>query len=133
MAKTIQQRVRFRVPPETLFETYVNSRRHSAAIGAPASVSRKVGGRFSAFNGALRGKNLAIVPKRLIVQAWRGSDWKKSELDSLLILTFRKAREGGEIGLVHANVPDHAYRGITKGWNSYYWRPWRRYFARKGR
>lgn len=35
MAKTIQQRVRFRVPPETLFETYVNSRRHSAAIGAP--------------------------------------------------------------------------------------------------
>ena len=76
------------------------------ATHVKASVSRKVGGKFTAFEGALIGRNLAIIPKRMIVQSWRGSYWKKTELDSILILTFSKVRGGGRITLVHANVPD---------------------------
>jgi activator of HSP90 ATPase len=131
MARTIQQTVRFRLAPERLFDIYMDSKKHSAATKFAASVSRKVGGRFSAFNGMLQGKNLAIVPKRMIVQAWRGSDWKKTDLDSILILTFSKAPGGGQISLVHANVPDKHYAGIQKGWPKYYWNPWRIYLKHK--
>ena len=131
MAMTIQQSARFSVPPEVLFDIYLDSKKHSAAVQSKASVSRKVGGRFSAFNGMLQGKNLAIVPKRMIVQAWRGSDWKQTELDSILILTFSKVPGGGQISLVHANIPDRAYPGIRRGWPKYYWNPWRIYLKQK--
>ena len=130
MAKTIQQTARFPASPEALFDIYLDSKKHSAATNSKASVSRKVGGKFSAFHGMLQGRNLAIVPKRMIVQVWRGSDWKQTELDSILILTFRKAPGGGQIDLVHANIPDHAYPGIRRGWPKYYWKPWKAYLRK---
>jgi activator of HSP90 ATPase len=133
MTKAIQQSVTFEAKPRELFEIYMDSRKHSAATGAWAALSRKVGGKFSAFDGALRGRNLAIVPGRLIVQAWRASHWKKSDLDSILVLTFSKDPEGGRIDLVHMNVPDHDHRGVSRGWPKYYWKPWRAYLKREAR
>ncbi len=130
MAKTIRQTARFSVPLDVLFDTYLDSKKHSAATRSKASVSRRVGGKFSAFHGMLQGRNLAIVPKRMIVQAWRSPDWKRTDLDSILILTFSKARGGGQIDLVHANIPDHAYPGIRRGWPKYYWKPWKAYLTK---
>jgi len=46
MPKTIQHKVSFRASPETLFNIYLSSRKHAAATGAKAAMSRKVGGRF---------------------------------------------------------------------------------------
>jgi len=133
MAKTIQQTVTFPVPPEKLFDIYLDSKKHAAAINSRASITRKVGGAFSLFGGMLRGKNLAIVPGRMIVQTWRGSDWRKADADSILILTFSRARGGGRLSLVHANIPDRHYADINRGWPKYYWKPWRAYLRRKGR
>ena len=39
MPKTIHQRVTFRASPEALFDTYLSSRKHSAATGAAAAMS----------------------------------------------------------------------------------------------
>jgi len=130
MAKTILQTVRFSVPPERLFDIYMDSRKHSAATDSRASISRRVGGRFTAHDGWIRGKNLVVVPKRLIVQSWRGADWKKTELDSILILTFSGARGRARLTMVHANVPERSYAGISRGWNTYYWKPWRAHLRR---
>lgn len=130
MAKTIVQTVKFKAAPERLFNIYVSSKKHSAAIQARASISRKVGARFTAHGGWIRGKNLAIVPKRMIVQSWRGLDWKKADLDSILILTFSKARGGGRITLVHANVPDKWHARLKQGWHTHYWNRWRAYLKR---
>ena len=60
MTRAIQQRVRFNVSPARLFNIYMDSRQHSAATQAKAVVSRKVGGKFSAFEGTLSGKMLAV-------------------------------------------------------------------------
>lgn len=132
MGKTIQQMVKFRVPPEQLFNIYLDSRKHSAAIAARASISRKVGAKFQAHDGYITGMNLAIVPKRMLVQSWRGANWKKTDLDSVLILTFSRAPGGARITLVHANVPDHLYATLNKGWNTHYWKRWKTYLKRKG-
>lgn len=130
MPKTILQTVKFSASPEQLFYIYMDSKKHSAAIGARATISRTMGGRFTAHDGWIRGKNLAIVPKRMIVQSWRGADWRKNDLDSILILTFTKVRGGGRITLVHANVPDQWYARINRGWNTHYWKPWKAYLRR---
>jgi len=131
MTPAIQLRVRFNVSPARLFRLYMDSGQHSAATGAEAVVSTKVGGKFSAFGGMITGRMLAIVPNRMIVQTWRAKHWKKTDLDSTLVLTFGKITDGTQIDLVHVNVPEHDHDGVTKGWEKYYWGPWRA-FLEKG-
>ena len=67
MPKAIQQSVRFSVSPKELFETYIDSKKRRAATGGTARVSRKAGGKFSAWNGVLSGRNLLVVPGCMIV------------------------------------------------------------------
>jgi hypothetical protein len=96
-------------------------------------MSRKVGGKFTAWGNQLRGRNLLIVPKRLIVQSWRATHWKTSDPDSILILEFSKAPGGARVDLVHVNVPPYDHKGVTQGWPKYYWKPWKKYLAAKAR
>ena len=37
---------------------------------------------------------------------------------------------GGGIELVHVNVADHDFAGVSQGWEKYYWTPWRKYLER---
>jgi activator of HSP90 ATPase len=131
MTKAIQQSVEFNASPNTLFETYMDSKKHSAATGAPARINRRTGGRFTAFGGMLCGRNLLLIPGKMIVQAWRSSQWKAKDPDSILILWFSKTAGGGRIDLVHAGVPEHDHTGVTEGWSKYYWEPWKAYLARR--
>ncbi len=133
MTKAIQQSVRFSASPETLFEMYLDSNKHCAATGGRARLSRKAGGKFTAWNGQLRGRNLLIIPNKLIVQAWRATHWPASDPDSILVLRFSKASGGGRVDLVHVNVPAHDHKGVKQGWPHYYWKPWKRYLALKSR
>ena len=129
MTKAIQQSVEFDVPPKTLYEMYMDSKKHSKATGSRAKLSRKAGGTFTAFDGMLQGRNLLIEPGKMIVQAWRSKSWKKTDPDSILVLTFSKTTSGGRVDLVHANVPTYDHKGVTEGWKTYYWNPWRAYLA----
>jgi activator of HSP90 ATPase len=133
MTKPILQSAKFPVSPKQLFETFLDSKKHSTATGAPARVSRKVGGKFTAWHNQLWGHNLMIVPGRLIVQAWRSTNFNKSDPDSILVLEFTKDGKGGRVHMVHANVPEQDHKGVTKGWPKYYWKPWREYFAKRNR
>ena len=75
--------------------------------------------------------DVLFVPKRLIVQSWRATNWKKHDLDSVLTLVFSRVRDGGQVAMVHANVPDAHAASITRGWKDYYWDRWRAYLRRR--
>jgi len=126
----ISQSVQFDATPNTLFDAYLSSRKHTAIVGSKVSTSKVVGKRFTAFNGMLSGRNLLIVRKRLVVQSWRSRRWKKTDADSVVILMFSKTGRGARIDLVHVNVPEHDLRGVTRGWHRYYWKPWLEYLKR---
>ena len=130
MARTLFQAVRLNAPPAQLYAQYLNPRTHRAITGAKAKVSAKKGAAFSAFSGALSGRILQLVPKRLIVQSWRASHWNRDDLDSILILSFHAEGRGGRIELVHVNVPEHDLAGVSEGWHIYYWIPWRSYLRK---
>ena len=115
--------------PALLYSFFVDSAQHTAATGMPAKVSRKPGGKWSAFGGMIHGRNLLLVPNRLIVQVWRSAQWKKSDPDSILVVAFEKAAKGTRVELTHVGVPKHDQRGVTKGWPKYYWEPWRKYLS----
>ncbi len=129
--KTIHQTVVLKASAKELFETYLDSKKHAAMIGSKVSITAKEGKSFRAFDGMLRGRNLVIVAKRMIVQAWRSSGWKKDDPDSILILKFSDMPKGGRIDLVHVNVPDHDVKGVTEGWKKFYWAPWRKYLLQR--
>ncbi len=131
MANMIHQKVLFTASPATLFNIYLDSKKHGSAIDNTVTISRKVGGRFTAFGGMLRGRNLIIVRDRLIMQSWRAKSWKKKEPDSILILMFTKAGRGGQIELIHTGIPKYDYLPIKKGWLNYYWRPWKTYLRNR--
>lgn len=129
MTPVIQQSVRFRTSPQALFDLYLDSRRHSLSTGAPATISRKMGGKFKAFKGQLEGKNLLIVPGKQIVQLWRATHWRKQDW-SILILSFSAATGGAEVDLIHVGVPAYDHKGVSRGWPQYYWRPWKKYLSK---
>lgn len=133
MTKAIQQSVKFSAPPEILYEMYMDSKQHSASTGMPAKVGRKAGSAFTAFGGMLEGRTLVLVPGKMIVQAWRSGAWKKTDADSILVLTFSKDGSGGRVDLAHVNVPEHDHQGVTKGWGKFYWKPWRTYLKKAGK
>lgn len=91
MTHIIHQTVRFNATPVELFNRYADSKKHGAAIGSKVSISQRAGTRFTVFDGGVRGRTLAVVPNRMIVQSWRASSWKTSDADSILILLFHKA------------------------------------------
>ena len=130
MRKIIRQSVVLPASSETLFDMYVDPLVHAAITGRPVTISAVEGAEFCAFDGQLSGIILAVLRPRLIVQAWRSTMFHDDDPDSVLILAF--ARENGDatsgrIDLVHVDVPEHDYEGVTEGWPKYYWEPWRAY------
>jgi activator of HSP90 ATPase len=110
---------------------YLSPRSHGAITGDKVVISSRRGSKFRAFGGALWGRTLQAVPGRLIVQAWRSRAFHRSDADSTLILRFTPKGRSGRIDLVHVNVPNHDYHGVNKGWKNYYWKPWRKYLAKR--
>lgn len=132
--KTVEQSVRFPATARELYDLYVDPDLHAAFTGAAVMISAAPGSPFSAFGGTLEGATLHTVPGQLVVQRWRSSQWKQGDIDSTLVLRFVQDGDQGRIDLVHVNVPEHDYAGVTVGWGKYYWEPLRKYLKqRKGK
>ena len=131
MTPAIQQSITLPASPQVLFKTFLDSKKHSAMTGMPAKIGAKAGSKWSAFGGSIWGRTLMVVPGKMIVQSWRSSMFKKSDADSILVVTFSKAQGGGRIELMHVNVPVQDHKGVTNGWRDYYWKPWRAYLSGK--
>jgi uncharacterized protein YndB with AHSA1/START domain len=111
--------------PERLFDMYLDARTHAAFTGAPANIEPRAGAAFSAFDGILSGTILHVEPKRLIVQTWRSANGPAEVVDSVLVLTFLPQGNGSRMELVHVNVPDDDFAGVSQGWEKFYGTPWR--------
>lgn len=133
MSKTICQTVIFKnITPEALYGIYMDAKKHSKAIGgSKVSISAKAGSSYSAWDGYINGKTLELIKGKMIVQTWRSADFKSHDLDSTLILWFERKGRNTIVNMVHANVPDHQYYAVKAGWNTFYWKPWKKYLNNK--
>jgi activator of HSP90 ATPase len=131
MRSLIQQSVVLPAPAERLFEMYLDPAAHGAFTGLPVTIGAVPGASFSAFGGQLSGRILAMARPRLIVQSWRSVKFEASDPDSTLILMFTpEGTSSGRVELVHLDVPEHDYEGVTEGWPKHYWEPWRAFLQR---
>jgi uncharacterized protein YndB with AHSA1/START domain len=127
MRNVIQQTVVLPAPAEALFDMYLDPIKHAAITGKPVAIGADKGSDFKAFDGMLSGTILTVARPRLIVQSWRSVAFKSEDPDSTLILTFTPEGKDGRIDLVHLDVPNHDLQGVTNGWPTHYWGPWRKY------
>ena len=122
VTKTIEQSVTFNASPHDVYEALMDSEKHSQFSGAKASISRELGGSFTAYDGALSGTILELVPDTKIVQAWRASDeaWVPGHYSTA---TFSlEATDGGtRLTFVQTGVPEQRVEQIAQGWQEFYW------------
>ena len=130
MPRTLLMAATLPAPSDRLFDMYLDPALHAAFTGASVTIAPQAGADFRAFDNALSGRILHILPKRLIVQSWRASHWSQEDLDSTLVLSFWPDEGSGRIELVHVNVADHDFAGVSQGWEQYYWTPWRKYLEK---
>lgn len=127
MPRIIVMAASLSAPPGNLFDMYLDAASHTAFTGFPVTIEPRAGGSFRAFAGMLTGTILHIEPKRLIVQTWRSANWPTTAIDSVVTLSFWPEKDGARIELVHINVADEDFAGVSQGWEKYYWTPWRAY------
>ena len=129
--KTIKQRVVIpNARPEDVYRAYVDSQKHAEFTGAAASIEPAVGGRFMAWDGYITGKILELEEGKRVVQEWKTTEWPEGCAPSRVELEFRAAREGTEITLVHAGVPEEDEAAYDEGWFEFYWDPMKLHFER---
>jgi activator of HSP90 ATPase len=120
--RTIRQSATFRASPHDVYEALMDSRKHSKFTGAKARISRKVGGRFTAYDGYIEGIHLDLKPNRMIVQSWRGSDWPKGH-NSKATFSLTRVKGGTRLTFTQTGGPEKEYADIRQGWRDYYWKP----------
>jgi hypothetical protein len=155
------------VTPERLYHAYLSSTEHSAMTNGtrPARFYRPAEGEVAEGHAGdalhafgvtnpdgtiqylLTATILQLIPPQVIVLAWKTLPWtlaldphEVSDLDSIVVLTFKNNFVGAEIQLVQVNVPEYTVRLPDTGevgplqsivnthWNVLYWEPMRAYF-----
>jgi activator of HSP90 ATPase len=122
--RTVRQSVTFRTEPHVVYKMLMDSRKHARFTGEKASISRKVGGKFTAYSGYISGINLELVPDKKIVQSWRGSNWPEGHF-SRVTYSLEKVKGGTRLAFRQSGVPESHYEDINQGWRDYYWKPMR--------
>jgi uncharacterized protein YndB with AHSA1/START domain len=132
MCKTIKQRVRFNAPPAIVYDLLADSRRHSLVTGKKATISREIGGAFSASGNDVSGINVDLVPGRRIVQAWRHRRFPEG-IFSMAAFALTPTPDGGtELVLTHRGVPKDLIPETERAWREQYWSRIKAHLAESG-
>ena len=116
---------------EAVYDAWLDSACHGAMTGAPASIGKRVGEPYSAWDGYIVGKTLELIPGRRIVQSWRSADFGSLDPDSTITVELEPTKTGTRLTLTHAGVPDDQTDYENGGWRDFYFSPMKAYFARE--
>ena len=114
--------------PAEIYEAWLSTKGHTSMTGSPARVSGKVGGKFTAWDGYIRGQTLALEPDQRIVQAWRTSEFPDDAPDSHLEVSLEKTKGGTRVRIMHTDVPPGQANSYKQGWEDFYFKPMKKYF-----
>lgn len=120
--KIIKQTIVVKATPHEIYDILMDSKKHSQLIGDKASISTKVGGKFTVYGDYITGKNIELVQDKKIVQSWHANDWVEGHY-STVTFNLIKTKTGTKLDFTQTNVPDEHYKDIKQGWIDYYWQP----------
>jgi activator of HSP90 ATPase len=109
--------------PEEVYRAFVSSKEHTEFTGSEAKCSAKVGGRFTAWDKYISGKNLELVEGKKIVQEWKTSEWPQGYEPSIFKISLKKKAAGTQLSMIQSRVPASQVDQYDKGWYESYWEP----------
>jgi activator of HSP90 ATPase len=127
--RDIRLTVLFKAKPHEVYEALMDSKKHAAFSDSEAKISRQAGGKFTAYDGYITGKNVELIIDRKIVQSWRGSDWPEGYY-SRVTFDLEPTAGGTRLLFVHEGVPVEFYDDIKQGWTDFYWKPMKRFLGK---
>lgn len=128
MSNTIHQEVDFKASAKRIYEALLNDKEHGEFTGAPAKISRDVGGAFSCHGGMVVGRNVELIANERIVQAWRIGDWDEG-VYSIVRIELREQGSQTRLVMDHSGFPEGTGEHLEGGWHKMYWDPLRKFLG----
>lgn len=124
----LHQEIDIKASRERVYEALLDAKQFAAFTGMSAEISREAGGTFKTFGGLIVGRNVELVAKERIVQAWRPADWEAG-VYSLVKFELKEWNSQTKVILDHTGFPEGNFRHLDSGWYLRYWEPLRRFLA----
>ncbi len=125
---SLHQEIDLKASPQRIYELLLDSKQFVAFTGMPAVIDAKEGGAFSMFGGMIVGRNVELVAKQRIVQAWRPASWEQG-IYSLVRFELKEKGASTLLVLDHSSFPAGDYDHLYEGWGLRYWEPLKKYLA----
>lgn len=126
--KTFRQTFHIDAPIEKVWKALVAPEYIESWGGGPCVMNDLEGSEFKLWNGDIHGTNKEVIEEEKLVQAWYAGEWPEP---SIVTFALTPKEEGTVIDLLHENIPDKEYDGISKGWDQYYLGAIKDYLERK--
>jgi uncharacterized protein YndB with AHSA1/START domain len=124
----LHQEVDIKASRQRIYDALLDAKQFATFTGVPAEINREAGGTFSLFGGLIVGRNIELVAKERIVQAWRPANWE-SGLYSLVRFELKELGPRTRIVLDHTGFPEQSFRHLNSGWYTHYWEPLKKFLA----
>lgn len=124
---TIRQTITFKnTTPAELYQFYINEKLHSSITGYPAEIQPIAQTSFKLCGDYLFGKNLLLLPNKLIVQSMKAKNWEVAADFSVLVLEFKAQKGNTQLNLTQVGVPQEIAKNFKQGWSDWYWKAWKK-------
>lgn len=127
--KTIKQTTIINASPIQVYGVLMDSKKHATFTDEKAKISTKVGGSFTCYGDYISGVNLELDPGKMIVQAWRATDWPRGVFSIVTFKLTAASKGKTKLEFSQIGVPAGDYKDIVRGWKDYYWKPLKAIFA----
>ena len=122
-------KTRINASAKKVYSCWLSSKGHSEMTGGSAKISAQIGDSFSAWNGYIEGKNLALEPNKRILQSWRTAQFEINDKDSQVEILLKELQNQTELTLIHTLLPESGEH-YKRGWEEHYFQPMKAYFER---
>ena len=128
--KTLKQKVNFKASPHDVYELIMDSKKHAEFTNSKVKIIKKIGNKFSAYDGYIEGINLKLVPDKEIVQKWRANHWPQGYFSKATFL-LKKSKDGTVLTFTQTGIPAEDYESKRTGWIEHYWEPMKKMLEKK--
>jgi activator of HSP90 ATPase len=104
MTSEIRFTIKYRVPPQIIFEALTNSELISKYTQSESKFEKKVDGEFFFYNGSIKGKVKEINENKKLLLNWKFSNWK--EAADILFNFKEKSGNESQITIIIKNCPN---------------------------
>jgi activator of HSP90 ATPase len=115
-----------------LYKFFLDSKLHTEVTESKAVISNKIGGKFTVWDGYIKGEIVALEANKKITQKWRTTEFNKNDKDSILEITIEEINKNkSKLILKHSEIPEGTEEEYKQGWKEYYIKPLKEFIKKQ--